>query len=179
MTGNAAPRVRGGPCRRRTGPDRSPHGRTDLREEGSNTGSGSAARATSRSSTAAARLSASRPTASSPSSAGRPTTSARSSRASTSCAPSPRRAVPDAALRAAWRRHPAAIDGWPKVERVLRHIDAVEALGIDPADVRRSLAARPQPAERRPGAARLHAGTPCRVAQAPEDRAMSRRLSSR
>jgi hypothetical protein len=27
------------------------------------------------------------------------------------------------------------IDGWPKVERVLHVIDAVEALGIDPADV--------------------------------------------
>lgn len=26
------------------------------------------------------------------------------------------------------------INGWPKVERVLRAIDAVEALGIDPAD---------------------------------------------
>ncbi|MGJ5222310.1 DUF2840 domain-containing protein, partial [Bradyrhizobium oligotrophicum] len=25
--------------------------------------------------------------------------------------------------------------GWPKVERVLQHIDAIEALGIDPADV--------------------------------------------
>ncbi len=27
------------------------------------------------------------------------------------------------------------IEGWPKVERVLRHIDAVEALGIDAWDV--------------------------------------------
>lgn len=27
------------------------------------------------------------------------------------------------------------IDGWPKVEQVLRHIDAIEALDIDPADV--------------------------------------------
>lgn len=27
------------------------------------------------------------------------------------------------------------MDGWPKVERVLQMIDAVEALGIDPADV--------------------------------------------
>jgi hypothetical protein len=27
------------------------------------------------------------------------------------------------------------MDGWPKVERVLQAIDAVEALGIDPADV--------------------------------------------
>jgi hypothetical protein len=26
------------------------------------------------------------------------------------------------------------MDGWPKVERVLQAIDAVEALGIDPAD---------------------------------------------
>ncbi|UFZ02624.1 DUF2840 domain-containing protein [Bradyrhizobium ontarionense] len=25
--------------------------------------------------------------------------------------------------------------GWPKVERVLQHIDAIEALGIDPVDV--------------------------------------------
>ena len=27
------------------------------------------------------------------------------------------------------------IEGWPKVELVLRHIDAVEAVGIDPCDV--------------------------------------------
>ncbi len=27
------------------------------------------------------------------------------------------------------------IDGWPKVERVLLHIDAIEAVGIDPVDV--------------------------------------------
>ena len=27
------------------------------------------------------------------------------------------------------------IDGWPKVERVLRHIDAIQAIGIDPEDV--------------------------------------------
>lgn len=27
------------------------------------------------------------------------------------------------------------IDSWPKVEQVLRHIDAIEALDIDPADV--------------------------------------------
>ena len=27
------------------------------------------------------------------------------------------------------------IDGWPKVEQVLRHIDAVEAAGIDPCEV--------------------------------------------
>lgn len=27
------------------------------------------------------------------------------------------------------------IDTWPKVEDVLRHVDAIEALGIDPADV--------------------------------------------
>ena len=27
------------------------------------------------------------------------------------------------------------IEGWPKVEEVLRHIDAIEGLGIDPADV--------------------------------------------
>lgn len=26
------------------------------------------------------------------------------------------------------------IDGWPKVERVLRHIDAIEAAGMDPVD---------------------------------------------
>ena len=38
------------------------------------------------------------------------------------------------------------ISGWPKVERVLQAIDAVEALGIDPADAAsRSLAASPQP----------------------------------
>lgn len=27
------------------------------------------------------------------------------------------------------------IEGWPKVEKVLRHVDAIEGLGIDPADV--------------------------------------------
>ena len=27
------------------------------------------------------------------------------------------------------------IEGWPKVEDVLRHVDAIEALGIDPAEV--------------------------------------------
>ena len=27
------------------------------------------------------------------------------------------------------------IDTWPKVEDVLRHVDAIDALGIDPADV--------------------------------------------
>lgn len=27
------------------------------------------------------------------------------------------------------------IDGWPKVEQVLRHIDAIQAIGIDPEDV--------------------------------------------
>jgi len=27
------------------------------------------------------------------------------------------------------------VDGWPKVERVLRHIDAIQAIGIDPEDV--------------------------------------------
>ena len=27
------------------------------------------------------------------------------------------------------------IEGWPKVEDVLRHVDAVEAIGIDPAEV--------------------------------------------
>ena len=27
------------------------------------------------------------------------------------------------------------IEGWPKVEDVLRHVDGIEALGIDPADV--------------------------------------------
>ena len=27
------------------------------------------------------------------------------------------------------------VDSWPKVERVLRAIDAIEALGVDPADV--------------------------------------------
>ena len=42
------------------------------------------------------------------------------------------------------------ISGWPKVERVLQAIDAVEQLGIDPADAAsRSLAAHPQPARRR------------------------------
>jgi hypothetical protein len=27
------------------------------------------------------------------------------------------------------------VDGWPKVERMLRAIDAIEAIGVDPADV--------------------------------------------
>jgi len=27
------------------------------------------------------------------------------------------------------------VDGWPKVERVLQLIDAIEAIGIDPLDV--------------------------------------------
>ena len=27
------------------------------------------------------------------------------------------------------------IDGWPRVEQVLRHIDAIQAIGIDPEDV--------------------------------------------
>lgn len=27
------------------------------------------------------------------------------------------------------------VDGWPKVEDVLRHVDAIDALGIDPAEV--------------------------------------------
>ena len=27
------------------------------------------------------------------------------------------------------------IEGWPRVEQVLRHIDAVEAIGIQPHDV--------------------------------------------
>ena len=27
------------------------------------------------------------------------------------------------------------IDGWPKVEQVLRHIDAIQSIGIDPEDV--------------------------------------------
>ena len=27
------------------------------------------------------------------------------------------------------------IEGWPKVERVLKHIDAIQAVGIDPVDV--------------------------------------------
>ena len=27
------------------------------------------------------------------------------------------------------------VEGWPKVERVLQMIDAIEAIGIDPADV--------------------------------------------
>ena len=27
------------------------------------------------------------------------------------------------------------IEGWPKVESVLRHVDGIDALGIDPADV--------------------------------------------
>ncbi|HET6184608.1 MAG TPA: DUF2840 domain-containing protein [Acetobacteraceae bacterium] len=27
------------------------------------------------------------------------------------------------------------MSGWPKVERVLQAIDAIEALGVDPADV--------------------------------------------
>src|SRR5262249_50340431 len=30
---------------------------------------------------------------------------------------------------------PLRVSGWPKVERVLQAIDAIEALGVDPADV--------------------------------------------
>jgi type IV secretory pathway protease TraF len=49
------------------------------------------------------------------------------------------------------------LDGWPKVERVLQPIDAIERLGIDPGGLARPLAARPQPNDRRPGTSRLHA----------------------
>ena len=70
----------------------------------------------------------SRPAASSPSCDGRPTTSAPSSRASTSCAPSctgeAYSTVPSCVPAA---RFLLRIDGWPKVERVLQAIDAVEA----------------------------------------------------
>jgi hypothetical protein len=72
---------------------------------------------------------------SSPSSAGRPTNTAPSSRGSTSCDLSERRALSDAALRAAGRRDPVAHQRMAEVQRVLAAIDAIEALGIDPADV--------------------------------------------
>ena len=80
-------------------------------------------------------VSASRPAASSPSSAGRRTISARSSRASTSCA----RSIPASRYQTLPFVRPGGeillrVDGWPKVERVLQAIDAVEALAIDPAD---------------------------------------------
>ena len=49
------------------------------------------------------------------------------------------------------------IEGWPKVEQVLRHIDAVDAAGIDAVRrLPRSLASRTSPPDCRPGAARLH-----------------------
>ena len=44
------------------------------------------------------------------------------------------RTFPDAAFRAPRRRDPLRVDSWPKVERVLQAIDAIETLGIDPAD---------------------------------------------
>ena len=67
------------------------------------------------------------------------------------------------------------VDGWPKVERVLQAIDAVEALGIDPADaapdhwrhVHNRLTAGDEP---RAYTREQHR----RLAQAPEDRAMTR-----
>ncbi len=77
-----------------------------------------------------------RPAASLPSSDGPPTTLGRSFRGSTSCAQSLR----DSAARPSLYVTPGGeillrLSGWPKVERVLQMIDAVEALGIDPADV--------------------------------------------
>ena len=57
-------------------------------------------------------------------------------RASISCAPSPRgesyQTLPFVRPGGEILLH---IDGWPKVERVLQAIDAVEAIGVDPADV--------------------------------------------
>ncbi len=125
------------------GPGPSPHGRTDVPEtEGRALDSASVARATKRSSTAAAASSASRRTPSSPSSAGRPASTARSYRASTLCAPSVARAVPDIAIRAAGGDILLRLDTWGRSRRALRAIDAVEALGLDSADVfARSLAA--------------------------------------
>jgi hypothetical protein len=46
-----------------------------------------------------------------------------------------RRAVSDAAVRAPGGDILLRISGWPKVQRVLAAIDAIEALDIDPADV--------------------------------------------
>ena len=48
--------------------------------------------------------------------------------------------------------------GWPKVERVLMAIDAVEAIGVDSEDA--DLAACPQPHCGEPGAAGVHARAP-------------------
>ena len=43
------------------------------------------------------------------------------------------------------------VDSWPKVERALRAVDAIEALRIDPADVAPEyLASPPQPSRRQP-----------------------------
>ena len=67
------------------------------------------------------------------------------------------------------------IDGWPKVERVLQAIDAVEALGVDPADaapdywrhVHNRLTAGDEPRA-------YTRDTPSGLAQAAEGRAMTR-----
>jgi hypothetical protein len=131
-----------------------------------------------RCSTAAAVSSPIVPAASSPSSAGRPTTSARSFAHRHRARGRTGRTLSDSALRAPGGDILLKIEGWPKVEQVLRHIDAVEAIGIDRMTSPRSLAARRQPDERRPRAARLHQGTPSGVAQAAGDREMTRAAMS-
>ena len=116
-----------------------------------------------------------RPAASSRSCAGPRTTSARSSRASTSCALSPSgqacQTVPFvrpggdillAALRLAQGRTRAADY---RRRRGARHRSGRRRAGL--------LAPRPQPSDRRRGAARLHARPASRLAASAEDRAMS------
>ena len=88
-----------------------------------------------KSSTATGASCHSQPAASSLSFAGYRTILERPFPASTSCG----RWQPADAARLSLMSNPAArillrLSGWPKVERVLQLIDAVEALGIDPAD---------------------------------------------
>ena len=70
------------------------------------------------------------------------------------------------------------MDGWTKVERVLQAIDAVEALGVDPADaapdywqhIHNRLSVNRDPA-------RLYAHAPSSLAQAAGDRGMTRSVT--
>jgi hypothetical protein len=56
------------------------------------------------------------------------------------------------------------LTGWPKVERVLQLIDAVEALDIHPADVAPLLASHPQPLVRERDASPVHSRAPSELA---------------
>ena len=112
--------------------------RADLgSKSGSRTGSGSARKSMNRCSIAAAASSLIVPAASSPSFAGPPTTSARPVRASTSCAPSRGRTVTRLPFVRPGRRHPAGRSRAGQGRTgASPGIDAVEALGIDPATSR-------------------------------------------